>query len=109
MPRLYQAADVFAHTALREPFGIVFIEAMSSGLPAVGHRFPVTDWIIGAGGATVDMTRPGDLARMLDLWRREPNLRLDLGAAARDRVETEFTAGRNLPRYRQLYAAVRAG
>jgi glycosyltransferase involved in cell wall biosynthesis len=109
MPDLYRAADAFAHAALREPFGIVFIEALSSGLPAVGHTFPVTAWIIGAGGTTADMTRPGELASVLDRWQRVPSLRRDVGAAGRDRAMSTFTAGRIVPLYRQLYAAVRAG
>jgi glycosyltransferase involved in cell wall biosynthesis len=108
MPDLYRAADAFAHAALREPFGIVFIEALSSGLPAVGHAFPVTAWIIGAGGTTADMTRPGELAGILDSWRREPGLRVDVGAAGRDRALSMFAAARITPMYRQLYAAVRA-
>ncbi len=108
MPDLYRAADAFAHAALREPFGIVFIEALSCGLPAVGHNFPVTAWIIGAGGTTVDMTRAGELAGTLDRWRRDPNLRRNIGAVGRDRAMSTFTAGRIVPLYRQLYAAVRA-
>ena len=108
MPDLYRAADAFAHAALREPFGIVFIEALSSGLPAVGHNFPVTAWIIGAGGTTVDMTRAGELAGTLDRWRRDSNLRRNIGAVGRDRAMSTFTAGRIVPLYRQLYAEVRA-
>jgi type III pantothenate kinase len=109
MSALYQAADAFAHAALREPFGVVFLEALASGLPAVGHPFPVTAWIIGEGGATVDMTRPGELAATLDRWRRDAGLRRDLGALGRERAATVFSAGRIVPLYRQLYAAVRAG
>jgi glycosyltransferase involved in cell wall biosynthesis len=108
MPDLYRAADAFAHAALREPFGIVFLEALSSGLPAVGHNFPVTAWIIGAGGTSVDMTRPGELAGTLDRWRWDPNLRRDIGAAGRDRAMSTFTADRIVPLYRKLYATVRA-
>ena len=33
-----QIADVFAHAALREPFGIVFIEALACGTPVVSSR-----------------------------------------------------------------------
>jgi glycosyltransferase involved in cell wall biosynthesis len=109
MPDLYRAADAFAHASLREPFGIVFIEALATGIPVVGHRFPVTEWIIGDGGTTVDMTSPGELARVLDRWRREPSLRRDFGAVARSRAISTFTAEQIVPLYRQLYAAVRAG
>jgi glycosyltransferase involved in cell wall biosynthesis len=108
MSDLYRAADVFVHAALREPFGLVLIEALSTGLPVVCHPFPVTQWIVGKGGTSVDMTVPGELACVLDRWRREPNLRRDLGAAARDRATSTFTAERIIPLYRQFYAAIRA-
>jgi glycosyltransferase involved in cell wall biosynthesis len=108
MPDLYRAADAFAHAALREPFGIVFIEALACGLPVVGHTFPVTEWIIGPGGAAVDMTRRGELAGILDRWRREPGLWREVGALGRERAASVFTADRVVPLYRQLYAAVRS-
>jgi glycosyltransferase involved in cell wall biosynthesis len=109
MPELYRAADAFAHAALREPFGIVLIEAMASGLPVVGHTFPVTAWIIGAGGVTADMTRPGELAGVLERWWREPSLRSDLGSSGRDRAASVFSPSRIVPLYRQLYAAANRG
>lgn len=62
MPAVFASADVFVHAALREPFGIVFLEAMASGLPIIGHTFEVTRWIIGDGGQTVNMEEPGALA-----------------------------------------------
>jgi glycosyltransferase EpsD len=33
--RVMSEADIYVHSALYEPFGIVFIEAMSTGLPIV--------------------------------------------------------------------------
>jgi glycosyltransferase involved in cell wall biosynthesis len=34
--RFYQAADIFAHMARWEPFGVVVLEAMANGLPVIG-------------------------------------------------------------------------
>ncbi len=50
MPDLYRTADVFAHAALTEMFAIVLLEAGATGLTLRGHKFPVIDWVIGAGG-----------------------------------------------------------
>jgi 1,2-diacylglycerol 3-alpha-glucosyltransferase len=108
MPELYQAADVFAHAALREPFGIVFIEAMASGLAVLGHHFPVTSWIIGDGGEAIDMTQPGDLAQTLAKWHAEPALREERAARARERAVSQFAPQRIVPLYRQMYASLRA-
>ena len=47
MPLLYRAADVFLHMSLLESFGNVFVEALASGLPVVGHDTPRLRWIVG--------------------------------------------------------------
>ena len=103
MPRWYQATDVFVHAALREPFGIVFLEAMSSGLPVVAHGFPVTEWIVGEGGEIVDMTAPGAAAAVLARWRRDPALRLAAGERARERALRVFATEHVVPLYQRAY------
>jgi glycosyltransferase involved in cell wall biosynthesis len=47
MPALYRSVDTFLHLSLDEPFGNVFIEALSSGLPVVGNDSLRTRWIVG--------------------------------------------------------------
>lgn len=108
MAHLYRAADVMAHAALREPFGIVLLEAMACGVPVIGHSgHAVTEWIIGNGGCTVDMTVPGHLSSTLQKWNNDPKLRFDLGILARQRVEEHFSPENVVPLYRQLYSAIR--
>lgn len=109
MPGWYAVADVFFHAALREPFGIVFVEAMASGLPVVAHSFPVTEWIVGGGGQVVDMTEPGAAAAVLARWLREPGLRAALAARARERAGTVFSTERVIPLYLEAYDEVAAG
>ena len=109
MRGLYQAADVFAHAALPEPFGIVFLEAMASGLPVAGHPWEVTRCILGDAGVTVDMTHPGALSRRLEVWAAHVEERAVLGERARQRVLDQFVASRLVPRYRDLYTAMVKG
>lgn len=104
--RLYQVADVFAHAALEEPFGIVFLEAMASGLPLAGHTWPVTQWVIGDAGESLDMTRPGSLSGALARWQAAPGERQALAARARNRAAEQFAPERLVPRYLDLYAAM---
>jgi len=107
MVALYQSADIMAHAALREPFGIALIEGMACGVPVIGHAgHAVTGWIIGEGGATVDMTLSGALASLVNNWLANPNLVADLGHAARERALAYFSPAAVVPLYKQLYGQV---
>ncbi len=107
MPKFFQAADVFAHGALREPFGLVLIEALAAGLPVLGHIFPVTRWIIGDGGESLDMEEPGALTTTLKRLANSPTERAALGARARARAVAKFSPEVILPRYAELYTDIR--
>ena len=56
MPALYRCADVFLHLSRDEAFGNVYIEALATGLPVVGHDYPTARWILGEFGRLVDST-----------------------------------------------------
>ncbi|MFQ5847671.1 MAG: glycosyltransferase [Candidatus Methylomirabilales bacterium] len=50
MPDLYNACDVFTLPTLKEPFGLVYLEAMACGKPVVGHRDQSRELIVGQAG-----------------------------------------------------------
>lgn len=79
MPRLYASADAFLHMSLFESFGNVFVEAMASGLPIVGHDTPRLRWIVGARDTLVDTQDlpavGAALARALATGREAPDAR----------------------------------
>lgn len=54
MPDLYRSADLFLHTKIRESFGNVYIEALSSGTRMVAHDDEVTRWILCDHATLVD-------------------------------------------------------
>lgn len=103
MAALYRTADAFAHAASREPFGIVFLEAMASGLPLVGHHYAVTQWIIGDAGQTVDMKTPGELGGTLVRWQNDFELRARLSRQARARAVSTFAPEKIAPLYAAMY------
>jgi phosphatidylinositol alpha-1,6-mannosyltransferase len=96
---VYATADVFAMCCRErwagleaEGFGIVFLEAAASGVPAVAGRSggaweAVED---GVTGFVVDPLDAGAVAGALGRLLADPALRRQMGAAARARAETSF-------------------
>jgi phosphatidylinositol alpha-1,6-mannosyltransferase len=100
LPMLDAAADVWAMCCRdrwlgleQEGFGIVFLEAAAAGVAQLAGRSGGSEEAVVDGQTGLVVDRPGDptavaasLAKLLD----EPGLRDRLGAAARERVITEF-------------------
>ncbi len=98
---LYGCGDVFAMPCRerwagldQEGFGIVFMEAAACGVAQVAGASG------GAGDAVVDGTtgmvvsepgRPEKVAEALERLLADPDVRREMGAAARKRAETEFS------------------
>ncbi|MBI3273483.1 MAG: glycosyltransferase [Planctomycetes bacterium] len=76
MESVYDAADVFAHAATEEGFGMVTLEAMRAGLPVFLHDRAASRWILKDPEGCIDMTREGCLAEVVGArggstdWRR---------------------------------------
>jgi glycosyltransferase involved in cell wall biosynthesis len=58
MPSLYNAADVFLHSAEYEGFGLPVLEAMACNVPVVVSNCASLPEIVGNCGALVDLTNP---------------------------------------------------
>ncbi len=86
--RLLRSADVAVSVPRYEPFGMVILEAMASGVPVVasavgGHLDTVVD---GQTGFLVPPDDPGAVADMVALLAADRSLRRRLGFAARQRA-----------------------
>jgi len=96
MPAIYQAADLFVLPSLSEGFGLVLVEAMTSGVPVVTSRIGVMPEVVGdaarlisdptsvdeLSGAMLSVLSSDDVrARMVRLGR-ETALKYDWSAAA---------------------------
>lgn len=110
----YARANVFCMPTLREPFGIVFIEAMSFGLPLVGADIgAIPDFIIpGRNGYLVP---PGDPPRIADALLKlldNPELCSTFGARsqelAKERYNWPAVVGRMAERIEREIARSRA-
>lgn len=90
MADLYRCADVFVLASLKEMMPIALLEATASGLACVVHQHPVMAWMVGAGGACVDMTKRGTLCDAVGGLLMDQAKRKSLGALARAHCEAQF-------------------
>ncbi len=104
MPSIYRTADAFALASTMERFGIAFLEAMASGLPVIHHPFPVTKWIVGAGGVPVDMNVRGGLCEaILEVMNADCQR---IGEKGRGRVLRLFDTDVVIPEILRMYDEV---
>ncbi len=90
LPRLYAEHDLFAFPSLEEVFGVVLLEAMAAGLPAISSCFAgATPDFVEAGktGWIMDPSSPDGIVGALDAALNARHAWPDLGAAARKRIE----------------------
>ncbi len=96
MPALMRRHDVFCLPSVREPFGLVLLEAMAAAKPVVVFRSGGAPEVV-VEGETGLLAEPGDaadLARCLQQLAGDAELRLRMGEAGRARVLDAFTLDR---------------
>jgi glycogen(starch) synthase len=88
----YRAADLLVFPSLMEGFGLVVVEAMSCGLPAIiSNRGSLPELLCdGEGGFVCDPSARGAFVRSVLRLASEPDLRRKLGSANRERVDRMF-------------------
>jgi len=99
----YQSADAFVLPSLGEAAGIVFIEAMSCGLPVISTTAGGAPEIVGNAGLYFS---PGDakqLAKKLSHLQSDEPLRHSLSEIGRKRVEALFSNLRMASEYLRIY------
>ncbi len=99
------AADVACLPSYMEGLPNALLEACATGLPVVATNVGGVPELIVANqtGLLVEPHRPEDLAEALRRVLSEPALARRLGEAARDRMETHFSAQAVARRYEALY------
>lgn len=101
--RLYPELDVFALTSDLEGTSISLLEAMASGVCPVATDVGGNPAVVGEAGVLVGARRPDAFAQALGALAGDPARRATLGAAARARVEAEFSDAAMLDAYERVY------
>jgi glycosyltransferase involved in cell wall biosynthesis len=101
------SSDLLLHPSLEESFGAVLAEAMAVGLPVLaGARSGAVPWVVGDGGALVDVRNPDAMADAMHTLLTNPALLETLGRRGRERVLACFTPAAVAALYEREYAAV---
>jgi len=102
--RAYGSSDIFVLPSLFEPFGIVLLEAMASGVPVVASRIGGIAEVV-QDGETGLLVPPGNsqaLAEALGRLISDPSLRSRMGEAGRLRAAA-YSWDILLPRILKVY------
>ena len=106
-------ADVFVLPSRVEMFPNALLEAMASGLPAIGTDVGAVPEILGQANAASGLLVPPDdagaLSHALAALLRSDALRRDRGAANRERIRESFSLTSTLDAYAALIRRVAAG
>ncbi len=105
---LYRTSTALVITSEQEGLGIAAMEAMACGLPVISTRCggPETFLEDGQSGFLVE-DNPLAIARCMNVIVSNESLRRELGARARERIETEFSERVWNPRFEEMLTSLR--
>jgi glycosyltransferase involved in cell wall biosynthesis len=102
----YSACDVFAAPSRIESFGLTALEAMACGTPVVAFQTGGLVDVVADGETGLLEKKVGSVVGLhdqLDWMLQHPIERRNMGSAARQRVERQFTSDLMAKRYVELY------
>ena len=107
---MYRASDLFVLPSQTESFGLVFAEAMASGLPVLATQVGGIPELVrdGTDGLLVEPARPDQLRGALERLLAGPEERLAMGRQARGRIEAHYSWRAIAERYLATYESILA-
>jgi glycosyltransferase involved in cell wall biosynthesis len=107
MPAIYASLDIMVSASRQEGLPMAVLEGMASSLPLVATPAGDVPTVVldGRTGVMVPLEDAASLASAVVALLRNPEQRKHLGAAARRRIEDEFSADRMTADYLRVYEA----
>jgi glycosyltransferase involved in cell wall biosynthesis len=105
-PLYREALAVVVPTRGHEVFGLVAVEALARGTPAVVHRFGALEEILEDTGAGIGYRSSEELHAALDRIAADEGLRTRLGQQGRAACMERYSAQHHLRRYLSLIATL---
>lgn len=107
VPQLLASSDVFASSSHREGLPLSVLEAMMAGLPVVATAVgDIPNVVTRDTGVIVPPHRPEMLAAALEELLTNPVKRQEMGKAAKDRAQQEYSVDVWMKRHVKLYEDV---
>lgn len=103
--KLYRACDLFVLPTLYEGFGIVFIEAMASGLPIISTEVGAVPEVVKAAGVLVEPQNPKKLAETIAKVLEDKDLCSNLSQEAIN-ISGNYNWDKLIPKYEDVYNSV---
>lgn len=104
---LYASSDVFLFPSEYEPFGLVTVEAMASGLPVIAHDSGGSSEIVTKETGLLSKNNSvGELKECLSILLEDKSLREDIGEKGRKRVKKKFDWDKISGEYADYYQKI---
>lgn len=100
------ATDIFLFPTRQEGFGLAPVEAMACGVPPIIARIPGVTDLANIEGVTGLYINPENVEELYQAIRRlvaDPELRISMGKASREQIETNFSWKQHVKKWEQLY------
>lgn len=105
---LFSMPSVTMPSGAAEALGMVFLEAMASGVPVVSFRSGAIPEVVqhGITGFLAEERNVDQLARYILMLLEDPGLRVEMGARGRKWVEAEYDMEKQIRKLEDLYDSI---